>query len=210
MGKKLEVAVNLCVIGACLFLAYERFSKTSDSKSKRVGPVPVADSLWLAATSAPPLRGSSGGNLKVVIVTDVQCPFCREFEATLAEFNKRKGNTVAQYLVHLPLPQHPFSKMGASAIECARPFGRGDKVYEFLLAAQDSLPLYAIEKIASSSGIQDSRSFKRCVEAGQDSLLEAHESIVRGLGVVGTPTVIVNGYLWKQPPSLSQLLEEYN
>ena len=77
---------------------------------------------------------------------------------------------------------------------------------QILFAQQDSLGLMSWQTMAARASVADSAKFGECVEARPDiAKIQAGEEMARRLGVRGTPTIVVNGWMLGAVPSASDL-----
>lgn len=205
MSTHFDKVINIALLCSVAFLIYGQVKRPSGREAARK-VIPIADTLWKAMTRELPVVGGSSRALKVVVFTDVQCPFCAEFQATLRELAKRSNGGVVEYLIHLPLPQHPMAKEGATAIECAKASGNASDVYDALLLRQSTLRKDSLLSQLQQSGIPIHAGFERCFRDGVPTVLERHAEFARALGVSATPTVVIDGQMWQAPPSLQELL----
>ncbi len=205
MKGRLDTAVNGCLLIATLLLVWRLSAGAKSKGSSGAAFETVSDSIWRESVSGEPLRIGPPVADTAVIFTDVQCPFCKSFEATLNEVEKAVPHGIAKILLHFPLPQHPHSRAGATAVECARRFGKADYAYGYLLEKQDSLETMITPRLSRSFGIKDSIGFSGCMHDGVATILARHASIAERLQIQGTPAVMLNGRLWRYPPSKEQL-----
>jgi len=119
---------------------------------------------------------------------------------------QRHPHDVSEVFVHYPLPIHRFSHQAAQAVECATRQGRFAEMRDRLFAQQDSFGLKPWAAYAAAAGVPDTVRFASCLK---DSTAAAR--IVRGsklaeqLALSGTPTIMVNGWLYPLHPTLSEL-----
>lgn len=151
--------------------------------------------------------GSPRAPLQLIEFTDIQCPFCRVFHARYASIATANPGKISLVLLHFPLESHPLARSGAHAIECANHAGGLATFVETAFAFQDSLAMIGWTAIAHRAGLPDTAAFTKCLEARP-----ADEKIIRtlrlgdSLKIRGTPTVLVNGWLFPSPPEDSVLL----
>lgn len=185
-------------------------SACSKGDSRTAGAAPVdAPTDQAAAPTAPDPRveradlsrimGSPTATTWMLIVSDFQCPYCKEFHDTRSAALKKEfvetGKVRFAY-VHFPLDIHPNAVPAAEASMCAGAQDRfwpfHDKLFEtFQTWASSPSPQTVFDTIATGLGL-DLAAFHACM---QDDvmlpIIEAdHQRGVSG-GVRSTPTFIV-------------------
>jgi protein-disulfide isomerase len=145
---------------------------------------------------APALRlGPAGAPIQTVEFTDFECPYCRQFHATLRSVRQRFGESVAVNLVHFPLPMHRFAFPAARAAECAERQGRFSWFVDVVYGKQDSLGLKTWTSYAKDAQVGDTALFLRCVtDTARVPRIDAGVALGKRINIVSTPTVIVNGW----------------
>lgn len=156
--------------------------------------------------------GQPGAPVQIVEFGDFQCPFCRTFHREIEKVLLRHGPNVAHTFVHFPLDDiHPSARDAALAAECAAEAGRFSELKAALFARQDQLGSVPWTVLARAAGIDDTLSYEEClVRPATASRVEDDIAIGQRLGVRGTPTVMVNGWMLPSPPtadSLSAMIE---
>ncbi len=139
---------------------------------------------------------------KVIIVeySDLECPFCKQFHATMHtlmdEFGK--DGRVAWVYRHFPLPSlHPKAPKEAEATECVAELGGNvkfwqyiDKIYE-VTPSNNGLDLALLPKIAGDIGI-DKVAFQTCLDSGRyTKKVEGQFNDAVTAGGQGTPYSVV-------------------
>lgn len=142
--------------------------------------------------------GNPNAPVKVVEFSDLECPFCKSFHATMHQIVRAYDGQVAWVYRHFPLPQlHPKAPDEARASECAAKLGGNDKFWSFIdkifevTPSNNGLDLAELPKIAGDIGL-DVKEFSSCFSSdyGQDrvqnDVLDAGNS-----GARGTPYSVV-------------------
>ncbi len=137
--------------------------------------------------------------------SDFQCPYCRQFSAqTLPSLLARLPADVRLEYHHFPLEQiHPDARPAAEAAECAGQQGRFQAFHDALFAS------------AAWIGTADTRGALAKVAAGVDdrqgrAAVDAGVREGERVGVPGTPTLFVNGYLVPDPYDADDILRLIN
>jgi protein-disulfide isomerase len=109
-------------------------------------------------------------------------------------------------MVHFPLRSHRLALPAARAAECAAEQGAFEEMHRTLFARQDSLGLKSWGSYAAEAGIPDTARFLECT-ASQRSFprVEAGRRVGEREGVSATPTVLVNNWRLRRPPSEDDL-----
>lgn len=138
------------------------------------------------------ILGASTAPTKLIEFSDFQCPFCREFQQTMREFQSRHPNDVAVVYRQFPLPIHAFAHEAAIASECAANEKRFPAFANLLFAEQDSLGSVPWTTFASRAGVQDTTRFKECMaSAATAAEVDTDVAVGSRLGITGTPAIIV-------------------
>lgn len=101
--------------------------------------------------------------------------------------------------------KHEHARAAAAAIECARADDGARRLYLQLLAGQNMLTTDRVFEVARESGVSDISEFRSFMVAQAPKILKRHEGLSRALNVAATPTVVINGWIWTQPPTLRGL-----
>ncbi len=136
----------------------------------------------------------------VVEFSDLECPFCKVFHATLQQIIKQYGDSgkVAWVYRHFPLENlHPKAFKESEATECAAELG-GEKAFWAytnrlfeITPSNNGLDLALLPTIATEVGL-DQKAFSTCLESGRHA-----EKVRKDLndalnsGGRGTPHTIV-------------------
>lgn len=126
---------------------------------------------------------------------DFSCPYCRRIVPMLDSVRTEYGENVAIEFHHFPLANHKFAKPAAVAAECADQQGKFVEMYHGLYAKMDSLGVKPWTAFAEEAGLGDIRAFAECIQRPAEtfSRIAAGDSLGRAIGVIGTPTLWVNG-----------------
>jgi len=150
--------------------------------------------------------GSRSSPIMVAEFMDVQCPFCKIWNSRLARVRAKYPDKVSVTLLHYPLEMHPHAMDGARALECAAGENRAEQYLDALFDGQDSIGVKHWTAFARESGIEDTLRLRRCIDSDASlTNIGAGRSLVSSLQVLGTPTVIVNGWQFPVPPEEEEL-----
>jgi protein-disulfide isomerase len=201
----------LCTIGFFILLSVVlkgSFSPNIDStdKSEKVAvneaaapTAPVGDPSVnqvgdvAPVTSADHIRGSSSAAVTLVEYSDLQCPYCANFHATMKQLmaDSAYKSKVRWVFRHFPLSFHPNAEPAALAAECASEQGKfwefADKVYENQADMGDAL----YTKLAGDLGLNKTK-FDACIKDKKyQSAVDADYSSGGAAGITGTPGTII-------------------
>ena len=153
----------------------------------------------LARADRGRIRGDTTAKVWLVIVSDFQCPYCRQWHdesfATVVRDYVDTGKLRVAY-VNFPLKIHPNAIPSAEAAMCASVQGRFWEMHDALFRTQsrwaampDPKPLF--DSLATSLGA-DAAPFKSCVESTvMRQMIDADERRGSDAGVQATPTFFV-------------------
>lgn len=142
--------------------------------------------------SGPPL-GNPDAKITLVEFSDFTCPYCRALRPKLEEWVKANASRVRLFYKPFHLPNHPRSMESAEAVEFAREKGKFWPMHDALFDANGRLEdgdlVGAAERIGlSGQELQDALASKRFRPRIFASSAEG-----KAAGILGTPTIFVNG-----------------
>lgn len=167
-------------------------AQEGDTGTPSIVDVPVSDSDHI--------RGNANAQVTIVEYSDLECPFCKSFHATMKQVLATYGDKVRWVYKHFPLDErHPKADKEAEAAECAGELGGNDafwayvdKVFE-VTPSNNGLDLALLPALAQDLGL-DKGKFESCLSSGKYAeLVEAQFQEGARLGVDGTPGSFVNG-----------------
>jgi len=140
--------------------------------------------------------GDVNAPVKVIEYSDLECPFCKRFHATMQQVVAAYSGQVAWVYRHFPIDQlHSKARKEAEATECAGELGGNDKFWAYTNRLMDVTPtnngLDAAElpKIATFVGLVK---FTQCLESGKYAAkIEADVQAAVAAGARGTPYSVV-------------------
>lgn len=143
----------------------------------------------------PNPKSNASGAVLVQEYGDLECPACKAAYLQLnPELLKEYGKDIRFEFVHFPLQSlHPYAMAAAEASECAADQG---KFWEFVdtdYNHQEDLDPAHIDQWAKGLGL-DMDTFDRCTKSHiKRSAIQKSYDAGAALGVMGTPTYMVNG-----------------
>lgn len=209
LESALSVALTAAAIVIAAAVARREFSgRSSDSAARQRddGGVVFVES-WKTVLPHGILVGDSTARASLIEFLDLECPACRRFNTqVLDSVRSRFGGDLAITFVHLPLTFHRFSRIAARASECAYVQGRFPQFVDAVYARQDSLGLKSWGSFATDAQVADTVGFVACVRSSAPlARVDSGVAVAARLGVAATPTVLLNGWRFSQPPSAAIL-----
>lgn len=190
----MAVLVVCAIVVTGLVVRRELFTPAAPAATP---PVTVVEH-WEEYARAGHRMGPPSASVYVVVFSDFQCPYCALAVPGFRELRARHPNDVAIIFRHYPLPSHPYAVPAARASECAAEQGLFEAFHDAAFAAQDSLGAVPWTLLAIRAGIPDTAVFHTCFgsQAPPESLARDASAAAR-LGISGTPTILVNQYLFR-------------
>jgi protein-disulfide isomerase len=106
-------------------------------------PAPKNDDLEKMApvTDKDHIKGDISAPVKIVEYSDLECPFCKRFHATMQEVVKSYDGKVAWVFRQFPLAQlHPKAVKEAEAAECVASLGGNAAFWKFIDKVEEVTP----------------------------------------------------------------------
>ncbi len=169
----------------------------------KVSPTAPTDSNEPADVTVAPLSADDhvlgNPNAKVVLVefSDIDCPFCKTFDATMRRIMDEYGpdGKVAWVYRHFPLDQlHPEARLKAESTECVAKLAGNDAFWNYLGALFERDETSAdLPARAAEFGV-DATAFKTCVDSKEFAdEVKADGDAALAAGGRGTPYTIAIG-----------------
>ncbi len=160
----------------------------------------TAPSAPSAVTSIPPvtatdhIMGDINAPIKIVEYTDLECPFCKQFDGTMQEVMAAYPGKVAWIIRNFPLQQlHPNAPKLALAAECVASLGGNDAYWKFLASILAQAPINTFFDMAkltpTAVGVGvDATAFNTCLASGKyQALITQQFNDAVAAGGQGTP-----------------------
>ena len=219
-GKIIGIVVGLAVLGAIVFSV--RSGGGIDEMVTAPIQLEITDMNQLASMAPGVHLGNDDAPITILEFADFQCPGCMAFSGTvkpqLAVGYIDTG--VAQFSFYdFPLTSiHPHAFLAARAARCAESQNMFWEYHDELFRNQSawsfsaSPPVGAFEDYAAAVGL-DQASFRGYLRSdAYADVVTANMQLGQGLGVTGTPTVLVtrgNGEVHRvQAPSIGEMYLE--
>jgi len=200
--KNLSIPVAIVLAGALIAGAIYFVNKGNTASPTVSGNNPPTATLR-AITSSDHILGNPKASIVIVEYTDLECPFCKSFHATMHTIMNEFGadGKVAWVVRNAPIPQlHAKAMREHEAAECVAELGGNEKYWAFIdkvfaiTPSNDGLDAAQLPKIAGEIGI-DAAKFQTCLNSGKHQAkiqadfnegLAASDSLV-GPNQFGTP-----------------------
>lgn len=143
-----------------------------------------------------PRRGPASARVRVVVVSDFQCPFCGRVVPSLDRLREEFPDDVAIYFVNYPLPFHDRARPAAIAALEAFEQGGSDAFYRMhdkLFENQRSLATEDLLRFTVELGLDADAMRIALAEREHESEIDRDIELAGRLGVDGTPTTFVGG-----------------
>ncbi len=202
-GSSLAIPIAIVIAGA--FIAIAMYM------SGARGPLPVSTDGTAPVALAPVTKddhiiGNPDADVVFVEYSDLQCPFCKDFHATMERIMAEYGKTgkIAWVYRHFwtevkdktgKIVYHPLAGKAAEASECVAELGGNEKFWEYtgrLFKGQpESLTELNLSLNATAVGI-DKTAFASCLSSGK-YVAEVKKDYQEGraAGVEGTPYTFI-------------------
>jgi len=127
--------------------------------------------------------------------SDFQCPYCKNMNITLEKLMEAFPGQLKIKFIHFPLNNHTMAPKAATFAVCAGRQNRFWEAHDYLFSHSDILYESALSEYGQQLGLNPD-SLKNCMTSEQAKLDWVHDRALGiRLGVLGTPTLIINGRL---------------
>jgi protein-disulfide isomerase len=188
------------LLSACSSAERTPPASAAPGTAQTASAVPAVDTASIAARAdRSRIRGDSTAKVWIVIVSDFQCPFCRQwhdevFPSIVREYVE-SGRVRLAY-VHLPLGNHQNAFPAAEAAMCAGVQGRFWEMHDAIFRTMGQWagmpePHALFDSLASGVGVNRGP-YRSCIETrATRALIESDARRVGDAGVAATPTFFV-------------------
>ena len=152
----------------------------------------------LRVAVGPGDRARGDGPVTLVIYADFDCPDCQSFHRAFHEVGQEIRDRVRTIHRHFPLvSSRPRAMQSALAVEAAHEQGAYWRMYDRLLAAERDRAPGEIDRIVLELGLDTARFRRDLSERRHADRIWAHVRGGRQSGVHATPTLFLQGFLYK-------------
>lgn len=199
-----SIVVAAIIIGVAILYAGTIFRPLGNNvgenqDSAQVQDAAVKDILTLRQDDY--VWGDRNAPAKLFLFSDTECPFCKQYHATLQSVMKTFGanGQLAVVYRHFPLDIHPRARREAEALECAGKLGGNDAFWKYtdrifeITPSNNGLDPAQLPAIATYIGL-DKDAFNKCLDEGtvSDRVEKAiQEGMQIGMNNYGTPYSVV-------------------
>ncbi len=202
--KSVSIPVAIILAGVLIAGAIYLVNRPATPTTSGTGTPRTSESVNIKPVSTSDhILGNPSARIVIVEYSDLECPFCKQFHATMhAIINEfGKGGDVAWVFRNAPIPQlHPKSPHEHEAAECVAELGGNDKYWQYIdkiyevTPSNNGLDPALLPQIAAEIGI-DSTKFQTCLASnkfaqkitGQFNEGLAAATILLGPNQFGTP-----------------------
>jgi protein-disulfide isomerase len=142
-----------------------------------------------------PVKGTANAPVTVIVFSDYLCPACNGLEPVLHQVLEKYPADVR--LVHKLCAHHDFSREAVAAAYAAWDQGKFWEYHDRLFYNQLVLNKPKITAIAKELHLDLKRFNRKMKDPAIQKLIDRDMADVGRLGIVGTPTVYVNGKFLK-------------
>lgn len=160
---------------------------------------PAAQDPAVTKADLARIQGSEKAPLWVIIVSDFQCPYCKQWHdqtyPALRDQYVRTGKIRAAY-VNFPLGQHAQAMPTAEAAMCAGAQGKFWEMHDAIFATQSKwaaapAPAAIYDSLARATGI-DLKEWRDCMTSGKmKPLIKADRDRASAAGARSTPSLLI-------------------
>jgi len=144
-------------------------------------------------TPADPVAGDPHGDVTIVEFFDTRCPYCRKMEPVMDSF---LGQDKKVRLVYKDLPiLGPASVLGAKALLAAQKQGAYVQMRMAVMKLPPDTTLQQIEAVARSLGLDWPQLARDMEDPAIQARIDANLKLARGLGIQGTPALVIGDNL---------------
>lgn len=199
LDEELQKATALVRKGVAPAALYETLIKDGRTSAAPPSGEPSAPAPELDRTihkidiGRAPMRGFAEAPITVIVFSDFQCPFCKRVEPSLQALEKEFPGKLRVVWKNFPLPFHDKARGAAQAALAAAEQGQFWPMHDKLFENQRALDRESLEGYAQKLGLDLPR-FRAALDGTGPSATIA-DDIKQGqaAGVVGTPTIYING-----------------
>lgn len=140
-----------------------------------------------------PALGSAAAKVTLVEFSDFTCPFCQALRPELERFVREHEGRLKLVYKPFPIPSHPRAQEAALAGEWARDHGLFWPMHDRLFSHPHQLSDDDLAADARALGADPDDLLAAVAEGRHRGRVAASQAEARAAGLVGTPTLFLNG-----------------
>jgi len=170
--------------------------------------------IALALCAAPLVRADQPAASKtapteyeIVLYSDFQCPFCRQFSQPIRDLMTKGVDGVRAKVTfkNFPLSFHPDAQLAAQAAQAAREQGKFWEMHDLLFANQSAIKRDDLVGYAKKLGL-DMHRFQKDLDSDRvKQAIATDQAEGTKLAVSGTPTFFLNGVSYSGTRSFDEM-----
>lgn len=200
--NKFLIPLSVLIAGALIGGAV--FFKSKAPTNEVPDPTRDADITVEPLSADDHVLGNPNAPITIIEFSDIDCPFCQTFDATMRRVMDKYGPTGEVSWVYRQFPLdslHPQARLKSEATECVASLGGNEAFWEYLgILFERSETASDLSTIAAEVGV-DATAFEACLDAGtfKDAVQDDVEAALAA-GVRGTPYSVIIGPDGKKYP----------
>ena len=172
-------------------------------RSQQASRAAIARSGAELVNPADPVAGNPQGDVTIVEFFDTRCPYCRRMDPVMDSFLAKDHNV---RLVYKDLPiLGPASVLGSKALLAAQKQDAYGKMREAVMKLPPDTTSSQIEATARGLGLDWPRMARDMADPAVQARIDANLKLARGLGIQGTPALVIGNDLVPGALSLPEL-----
>lgn len=144
------------------------------------------------------VKGSEAAEIELVLFCDFQCPYCRSARETVYKLLDHLGERGRLVFKQFPLGTHPQAHLAAQAALAALAQGKFWEMHDKLFTGGKEITRKTLEEYARDIGLDVKRFCKELDEGRWVAAVDKDIAEGRKVGVRGTPTLFVNGRMYRR------------
>lgn len=211
LGRVVTGVLVSCAIVVTAAVAKKEFGK--HPQQLETTATRIADWDRLVANAYPIRDGGLATDtrapVQIVEFADFQCLYCSRMNDSLRTLMAHGKRRVQWFFANYPLTSiHKQAYTSAVAADCAADQGRAAAMIDALYAEQSQLGVKAWRGFAEAAQIGNLQAFERCMgDTVRHPRLEYTIAVARALGIEGTPSFGIDGVIYPNLHSYSDVLE---
>lgn len=187
------VAVAIVFVGALIALSIYFVFRPTPAPTVGIGGTPITVE---PVSDTDHILGNPAAPIKIIEYSDLDCPYCRTFHATMKQIMSVYGldGRVAWVYRHFPIVElHPNAPKLAEAAECVAELSGNDAFWKFIDAIFTSptpngqFDITRLDAVAAIAGTP-AQQFRECLDSGRHrEKVNRHFAEARAAGGEGTP-----------------------